>query len=126
MTKTTRISRNRERKEITCKKATSLISAYVEANLSSQTSLLFEEHLRVCPDCVAFLNTYKKTLELAKSFLAADAPAQVHGHRPAGHAAAPSFLIPTRTRSAAEPVASVRSSDIGTSAFMLGACMSFA
>jgi hypothetical protein len=39
-------------------------------------SLLFEEHLRVCPDCVAFLNTYKKTLELAKSFLAADAPAE--------------------------------------------------
>jgi hypothetical protein len=39
-------------------------------------SLLFEEHLRACPDCVSFLNTYKKTLELAKSFLAADAPAE--------------------------------------------------
>ena len=63
-------------KQITCKKATSLIGAYVQANLSSQISCLFEEHLRVCPDCVAFLNTYKKTLELAKSFLAADASAE--------------------------------------------------
>jgi predicted anti-sigma-YlaC factor YlaD len=68
--------KRRQQKQITCKKATSLISAYVQANLSSQMSLLFEEHLRVCPDCVAFLNTYKKTLELAKSFLAADAPAE--------------------------------------------------
>ena len=76
MTKITRAYKKGEQKQITCKKATSLIGAYVRANLSSQMSLLFEEHLRVCPDCVAFLNTYKKTLELAKSFLVADAPVE--------------------------------------------------
>ena len=76
MTKITRVYTKGGQKQITCKKATSLIGAYVQANLSSQMSLLFEEHLRVCPDCVAFLSTYKKTLELAKSFLAADAPVE--------------------------------------------------
>ena len=76
MTKTNRVYKKRGWKQITCDKATSLIGAYVQANLSSRMSLLFEEHLRACPDCVSFLNTYKKTLELAKSFLAADAPAE--------------------------------------------------
>jgi anti-sigma factor RsiW len=77
MTKTNRVYKKKwGRKQITCEKATSLIGAYVQSNLSPQMSLLFEEHLRACPDCVSFLNTYRKTLELAKSFLAADAPAE--------------------------------------------------
>jgi hypothetical protein len=29
----------------------------------------FEKHLGQCPDCSAFLNTYKKTIEVTKSFL---------------------------------------------------------
>jgi hypothetical protein len=37
----------------------------------------FDQHLRICPDCVAFLNTYRKTVAVAKSVRAADMPEQV-------------------------------------------------
>jgi hypothetical protein len=57
------------RESLTCKTATSLIAKYISADLDPKVELSFEEHLRACPDCVAFLNTYKKTLELARSFL---------------------------------------------------------
>ncbi|MGH7844043.1 MAG: anti-sigma factor family protein [Candidatus Binatia bacterium] len=57
------------RESVTCKGATSLIDNYLNEDLAPGVKLLFEEHLRACPDCVAFLNTYKKTLELARSFL---------------------------------------------------------
>jgi len=59
------------RESLTCKTATSLIAKYISADLDPKVEFSFEEHLRACPDCVAFLNTYKKTLELARSFLAA-------------------------------------------------------
>jgi hypothetical protein len=59
--------------------------------------------------------------------LAADAALKVGEHRPTGHARAPSSrAIATFTRSALDPVASVRSSSMGTSAFMLGAWKSLA
>ena len=58
--------------------------------------------------------------------LAADAALEIGDHRPAGHVAASSRVILTLTRSALDPVASVRSSSIGTKAFMLGAWKSLA
>ena len=41
----------------------------MSGELDPETTLEFEKHLEVCPDCVAFLNTYKKTVELTRSFL---------------------------------------------------------
>jgi len=58
--------------------------------------------------------------------LAPDAPVEVGDDRPAGHAGPPIFVTFTLTRSAPEPVASVNSSIIGVSAFMLGALSSLA
>ena len=58
--------------------------------------------------------------------LAADAAAQVRDHRPAGHGAALASRDLTRTMSAPEPVASVRSSDIVASVFRLGTPKSLA
>jgi hypothetical protein len=29
----------------------------------------FEHHLKLCPDCVAFLHTYKATITLTRQFL---------------------------------------------------------
>lgn len=53
----------------TCKKATSLILDYLSEELDSETNQSFEDHLSECPDCVAFLNTYKKTMELTRKFI---------------------------------------------------------
>ncbi len=58
--------------------------------------------------------------------LAPDATLEIGDHRPAGHVAPARRVILTLTRSALDPVASVRSSSIGTKAFMLGALKSLA
>ena len=56
-------------KTVTCRDATDLLLDFINGELSTETNAEFEKHLGVCPDCVAFLNTYKKTIELTKSFL---------------------------------------------------------
>ncbi|MGQ0794533.1 MAG: anti-sigma factor family protein [Deltaproteobacteria bacterium] len=62
-------SRKREiNLDITCTKATSLIANFLTGELDSDTSRAFREYLDICPDCVAFLNTYKKTIEAVQSF----------------------------------------------------------
>lgn len=53
----------------TCKDATNLLLEFMSGELDPETNLEFEKHLEVCPDCVAFLNTYRKTVELTRSFL---------------------------------------------------------
>ncbi|MGH7892327.1 MAG: anti-sigma factor family protein [Thermodesulfobacteriota bacterium] len=53
----------------TCKDATSLLLEFMSGELDPEVTLEFEKHLEVCPDCVAFLNTYRKTVELTRSFL---------------------------------------------------------
>jgi anti-sigma factor RsiW len=58
----------------TCKQATSLIADYVTGALAATVARSFEKHLAICPDCVAFLKTYRKTVELTRAFLNA-APA---------------------------------------------------
>ena len=58
--------------------------------------------------------------------LASNATLQVGHHHPTCHLAPLNRVTLTFTRSAPDPVASVRSSSIGTSAFMLGAVKSLA
>jgi anti-sigma factor RsiW len=62
-------SKNIIRSADTCRDATDLILDYLSGELSPELNSDFEKHLQACPDCAAFLNTYKKTLELTKSFL---------------------------------------------------------
>jgi anti-sigma factor RsiW len=59
------------RDDLTCREITSLILDYVAGDLHRKTSGDFESHLQSCPDCVAFLETYKKTMALTQSFLRA-------------------------------------------------------
>jgi hypothetical protein len=54
---------------LTCEKETALIADYLASDLSSGTLAAFEKHLEECPDCKAFLQTYKKTIEITRSFL---------------------------------------------------------
>jgi anti-sigma factor RsiW len=53
----------------TCKNETDLIADYLSSNLSPRVATAFEEHLRGCRDCAAFLQTYKKTMEVTRTFL---------------------------------------------------------
>jgi hypothetical protein len=54
---------------ISCKKEVSFISGYISDQLANAERLAFEAHLCACPDCAAFLFTYRKTVELTRLFL---------------------------------------------------------
>jgi len=58
-TKTTR----RPLSATTCKQITELIADYLNDKLRPKVKKEFEKHLNLCPDCVNFLNTYKKTMQ---------------------------------------------------------------
>jgi len=45
--------------------------------LDPETVAAFEDHLRLCPDCVAFLNTYKKTVQVTRSLRYESIPAEL-------------------------------------------------
>lgn len=54
----------------TCKQATSVLTEYVAGTLAPHMTRALENHLSACPDCVAFLKTYKKTVEATRTLLA--------------------------------------------------------
>ena len=53
----------------TCKDEITLIGDYLSEKLNRPVLAAFEDHLKGCPDCAAFLHTYKKTIEITRSFL---------------------------------------------------------
>jgi anti-sigma factor RsiW len=57
------------RPDHTCKQEVGLIADYLAGTLKPPVLAAFEQHLDQCPDCTAFLKTYKKTMEATKSFL---------------------------------------------------------
>jgi hypothetical protein len=60
-----------------CKRMTDLIFRYLTDRLTPTLKREFEQHLRICPDCMNFLNTYKKTVSLAGSLSANEIPHDV-------------------------------------------------
>lgn len=57
------------KRALTCKNETSLIADYLSSNLPPPLLNAFEKHLKLCPDCAAFLETYKKTIDITRQFL---------------------------------------------------------
>jgi anti-sigma factor RsiW len=63
-------SRARERMmPMTCRGEVEFLDRYLSSDLSERQRAHFESHLAVCRDCLAFLQTYKATIELTRSFL---------------------------------------------------------
>jgi anti-sigma factor RsiW len=56
-------------RDLTCKQEIAFIDDYLAASLDSELSRAFDAHLSACPDCVAFLATYRKTVEITGHFL---------------------------------------------------------
>jgi Putative zinc-finger len=61
----------------TCKEITALIGGYLNDTLSFSVGRDFKRHLRICPDCVNFLNTYKKAATLTTSIRSEEIPIKV-------------------------------------------------
>lgn len=64
----------------TCKQISVLVLEYLRDELAASTRREFEQHLKICPDCVSFLNTYRKTIELAGAIEPAEMPAKVRSN----------------------------------------------
>ena len=62
----------RPARPLTCEKETALITDYLASDLSPGILVSFENHLEECPDCKAFLQTYRKTIEITRGFLELD------------------------------------------------------
>jgi anti-sigma factor RsiW len=52
---------------VTCEQLTAFIADYLAGELDPETTLAFEEHLLGCPECISFLNTYRKTIDAVRS-----------------------------------------------------------
>jgi Putative zinc-finger len=70
--KATKVLTNR-----TCKEITGLIFGYLNDTLSPSVRRDFKHHLRICPDCVNFLNTYKKTASVTRSIRPEEIPPKI-------------------------------------------------
>ena len=51
-----------------CRAAISLIGEYLSGSLDPRLRASLDAHLGNCPDCAAFLKTYKKTIEATRVF----------------------------------------------------------
>lgn len=61
---------------ITCRELIGFIAEYLDGTLDRKSAHEFERHLRVCPSCVAYLESYRRTVRLGREALrASDDPA---------------------------------------------------
>ena len=65
-----------ERPATTCKQEVDFLDRYLSADLNGRELAKFERHLEVCRDCVTFLQTYKTTIRLTRSYLSSQTPAR--------------------------------------------------
>lgn len=54
-------------KRITCRECAEFLGEYIDGALPSIQRVELERHLRKCPQCVTFIEQYKRTIELAKN-----------------------------------------------------------
>ncbi len=64
----------------TCKQMTDLVFNYLNDKLSPNVKRDFQQHLRICPDCVNFLDTYKKTVSVTRSIRPDEIPPKVRNN----------------------------------------------
>jgi len=50
----------------TCRETLEFLRAYVDGDLAADERDAFDRHLRACPPCVAYLETYRDTIALAR------------------------------------------------------------
>ena len=62
---------------LTCERVTELIASHLAGTLDPELTSAFEAHLRDCDDCIAFLNTYKRTIDAAQALRYEDVPVEM-------------------------------------------------
>lgn len=63
---------------ITCREIFDALDEYVAGEMSAARRAVFDQHLAACPDCVEYLESYRRTIQLGKAaFVGGAAPAGV-------------------------------------------------
>lgn len=62
---------------MTCRELIEFLIEYTDGHLAPEVRAEFDQHLRACASCVAYLATYRKTIELARSSMCDDADSPV-------------------------------------------------
>jgi anti-sigma factor RsiW len=66
-------------RELSCRDVADFLMAYDDGELTASERQEFDAHLAVCPDCVAYLASYRATVALGKrAFADEDADAEDH------------------------------------------------
>ncbi len=52
------------RRDIVCQQAVEMVTDYLEGSLPRRSRRRFEAHLRACPNCAAYIEQIKLTIEL--------------------------------------------------------------
>ncbi len=52
---------------MTCRELIDFLMDYANGDLPEPARVEFERHLSMCPSCAVYLDTYKRTIELARS-----------------------------------------------------------
>jgi anti-sigma factor RsiW len=62
---------------MTCRELADFLMDYVNEDLPSEVRQSFDRHLTLCPNCVAYVRTYRTTIELGRrAFADGDAEAE--------------------------------------------------
>ncbi len=61
--------------ELSCQDLIRFLDDYVDMTQSDKVRVAFDGHLKNCPNCVAYLKTYRDTISLARGACAEDAAA---------------------------------------------------
>ncbi len=78
---------------IECRQIAELLGEYLEGTLPRQTLELLEWHIEGCAPCVAFVNTYRGTINAARELREVDIPPELKKR----------LLAVLRTQRAAKP-----------------------
>ncbi len=52
---------------ITCRELIDFLHDYVDGALPAAQRVVFEDHLKICPDCVDYVGEYRRTIRAAAS-----------------------------------------------------------
>jgi hypothetical protein len=64
---------------VTCRDAIAMLGDYLEAVLGEDVLRRLEDYLRDCAPCVAYLNTYRRTREMAAEVNRIEMPEEMRG-----------------------------------------------
>jgi anti-sigma factor RsiW len=62
---------------VECRQIAELLADYLDGTLPRPTRELIEWHIEGCGPCVAFINTYRGTVQAARTLRDADIPAEL-------------------------------------------------